>query len=129
MTLQLYQIDNSLCANAASPPPPPHTLPSGPPFISSFSLLDSMPHHPTPATNPFCLHNGLWPMYNKQFSLSLPPPLLNEHNLLCQSQSGFHPQHSCHTALAKLCNNWLSAVNNSDIVGAVFLELKKKKSF
>ena len=50
---------------------------------------------------------------------------LNEHNLLCQSQSGFHPQRSCLTALAKLCNNWLSAINNSEVVGAVFLDLKK----
>ena len=29
---------------------------------------------------------------------------LNEHNLLCQSQSGFCPQYPCHTALSKLCN-------------------------
>ena len=52
---------------------------------------------------------------------------LNEHNLLCQSQSGFRLQHSCHTALAKLCDNWLSVINNSEVVGAVFLDLKKKK--
>ena len=32
------------------------------------------------------------------------PNFLTEHNL---SQSGFRPQHSCHTALAKLCDNWL----------------------
>ena len=50
---------------------------------------------------------------------------LTEHNLLCQTQSGFRPQHSCHTALAKLCDNWLSAINNSEVVGAVFLDLKK----
>ena len=46
-------------------------------------------------------------------------------SLLCQSQSGFRPQHSCHTALAKLCDNWLSDINNSGVVGAVFLDLKK----
>ena len=51
---------------------------------------------------------------------------LTENNLLCQSQSGFRPQHSCHTALAKLCDNWLSDINNSEVVGAVFLDLKKK---
>ena len=28
------------------------------------------------------------------------PTFLTEHNLLCQSQSGFRPKHSCHTALA-----------------------------
>ena len=38
---------------------------------------------------------------------------------------GFRPQHSCHTALAKPCDNWLFAINNSEIVGAVFLDLKK----
>ena len=50
---------------------------------------------------------------------------LTEHNLLCHSHSGFRPQHSCHSALAKLCDNWLSAINNSEVVGAVCLDLKK----
>ena len=47
---------------------------------------------------------------------------LNERNLVCQSQSGLR---SRHTALAKLRDNWLSAIKNSDIVGALFLDLKK----
>ena len=47
------------------------------------------------------------------------------HNLLCQSQSGFRTRHSCHTALAKQCDNWPSAIKNSEVVGAVFLDLTK----
>ena len=39
-----------MCIRMPLPPPPP-------PFISSFSLLDSMP--PTPTPHPFCLYNGL----------------------------------------------------------------------
>ena len=50
---------------------------------------------------------------------------LNERDLLSQSQSGFRPKHSCHTALTKLFDNWLTAINNSEVVGAVFLDLKK----
>ena len=45
--------------------------------------------------------------------------------MLSQSQSGFRPKHSCHTALTKLFDNWLTAINNSEVVGAVFLDLKK----
>ena len=41
------------------------------------------------------------------------------------SYLGFCPKHSCHTALAKLCDSWLSKINNSQVVGAVFLDLKK----
>ena len=50
---------------------------------------------------------------------------LTEHNLLCQSQSGFRPQRSCHTVLAKLCGNWLSAINNSRLLVLFFLTWKK----
>ena len=50
---------------------------------------------------------------------------LNERSLLSQPQSGFRPKHSCHTALANLCDSWLSQINNSRVVGAVFPDLKK----
>ena len=45
---------------------------------------------------------------------------LNERDLLSQSQSGFRPKHSCHTALTKLFDNWRTGINNSEVVGAVF---------
>ncbi|WP_419587318.1 endonuclease/exonuclease/phosphatase family protein, partial [Thiolapillus sp.] len=38
----------------------------------------------------------------------------NERDLLSHSQSGFRPKHSCHTALTKLFDNWLTAINNSE---------------
>ena len=54
--------------------------------------------------------------------------LLNhlEHNqLLHQSQSGFRPGHSCHTALTCMAERWLSAINQSKVNGVVFLDFKK----
>ena len=50
---------------------------------------------------------------------------LNERDLLSLSQSGFRPKHSCHTTLTKLFDNWLTTINNSEVVDAVFLDLKK----
>ena len=50
---------------------------------------------------------------------------LNERDLWSLSQSGFRPKHSCHTALTKLFDNWLTAINNSEVDSAVFLDLKK----
>ena len=40
-------------------------------------------------------------------------------------QSGFRRQRSCHTALIRLCDTWLSAVNKTQVAGAVFLDLKR----
>ena len=88
---------------------------------------------PLPKTNDLSEPNNfrpisILPLLSKPIERHVHKYLLNfltEHNLLCQSQSGFRPQHSCHTALAKPCDNWLSAINNSEVVGAVFLELKK----
>ena len=40
-------------------------------------------------------------------------------------QSGFRRKHSCNTALARLTDSWLSAINRSDLSGDVFLDLKK----
>ena len=50
---------------------------------------------------------------------------LENNKLIHQYQSGFRPDHSCHTALMRLCDGWLSAINGSEIVGTVFLDFKK----
>ena len=50
---------------------------------------------------------------------------LSSNNLLYQYQSGFRPLHSCHTALVHLCDTWLTAINNTELIGTVFLDFKK----
>lgn len=50
---------------------------------------------------------------------------LEEHNLIYEQQSGFRKQHSCQTALTKIVDNWLTAINNNEIVGTLFLDLTK----
>ena len=45
--------------------------------------------------------------------------------LIHQDQFGFRPDHSCHTALTRSCDGWLSAINSSEIVSTVFLDFKK----
>ena len=51
--------------------------------------------------------------------------LLWRNNLFHTLQSGFRSKHSCHTALSAMCDMWLSAVDRSEIVGAVFLDFRK----
>jgi len=50
---------------------------------------------------------------------------MEEKALFHQFQSGFRPNHSCHTALTSLCDTWLAAINQTEINGAVFLDFKK----
>ena len=50
---------------------------------------------------------------------------LENNNLIVSSQSGFRPKHSCQTALTKMCESWLTAINNESVVGAVFLDFHK----
>ena len=50
---------------------------------------------------------------------------MEKHNLFHILQSGFRSKHSCHTALSAMCDMWLSAVDHSEIVGAVFLDFRK----
>ncbi|VDI69764.1 Hypothetical predicted protein [Mytilus galloprovincialis] len=40
-------------------------------------------------------------------------------------QSGFRANHSCQTALTALIDKWLKAIDDGDLVGAVFLDLAK----
>ena len=50
---------------------------------------------------------------------------MEKHNLFHTLQSGFRSKHSCHIALSAVCDMWLSAVDRSKIVGAVFLDFRK----
>ena len=40
-------------------------------------------------------------------------------------QSGFQCRHSCQTAITRLTDTWLSAINNRRMPGAVFLDFRK----
>ena len=46
-------------------------------------------------------------------------------NLFHPFQSGFLQRHSCHAALIRVCDTWLAATNQTQLTGAVFLDLKK----
>ena len=50
---------------------------------------------------------------------------LESNKFLCRNQSGFRKSHSCQTALTKIVDNWLHALNNGKTEGAVFLDLSK----
>ena len=50
---------------------------------------------------------------------------LEKRQLLHPFQSGFRRKYSCNTALARLTNSWLTAMNNSEVSRIVFLDLKK----
>ena len=50
---------------------------------------------------------------------------LEKRQLLHPFQSGFRRKYSCNTALARLTDSWLTAMNKPEVSGVVFLDLKK----
>ena len=50
---------------------------------------------------------------------------MEENNLFTKNQSGFRENHSCHTALVKMIDSCLHAINKSEFTGIVFLDFKK----
>ena len=50
---------------------------------------------------------------------------VEKNELIHDFQSGFRQAHSCHTALVRLCDTWLNAINDKKLTGAVFLDFKK----
>ena len=49
----------------------------------------------------------------------------NNNNLLHQRQSGFRYNHSCQTALTLITEEWLEAINNSELTGVLMVDLCK----
>ena len=50
---------------------------------------------------------------------------MESNKLFHKFQSGFRKDHSCNTSLTALVDTWLSAINDEEITGAVFLDFKK----
>jgi len=50
---------------------------------------------------------------------------METHGLYYMLQSGFRPNHSCHTALSHLTNSWLHSMNKAEMTGTLFLDLSK----
>ena len=50
---------------------------------------------------------------------------LESNNLIYNRQSGFRENHSCQTALIKLLDEWITAIDRNEIVGALLLDLSK----
>ena len=50
---------------------------------------------------------------------------METHQLFMPSQSGFRPKHSCQTAIMKMCDAWLAALNRGETAGVVFLDFSK----
>ena len=48
-----------------------------------------------------------------------------KNNLLYHLQSGFRSSHSCQSAVTTMLDSWLSAINQGELTGAVFLDLRK----
>ena len=48
-----------------------------------------------------------------------------ETDIIHKTQSGFRKDHSCHTALIRLIDNWVTDIDSGKLVGAVFLDLRK----
>ena len=50
---------------------------------------------------------------------------LSKYNLLHKAQSGFREKHSCQTALIHLIDQWIMSIDNENMIGTIFLDLKK----
>ena len=46
-------------------------------------------------------------------------------NLIKVAQSGFRKRHSCETALLKITDKWMEAIDSGFCIGTVFLDLRK----
>ena len=50
---------------------------------------------------------------------------MNKYNIIHESQSGFRQTHNCQTALIKLIDQWMAGIDKGDIIGSIFVDLRK----
>ena len=50
---------------------------------------------------------------------------LDKHSLLYKRQPGFRNNHSCESALTAIVDDWISAIDNNELVGTILLDLSK----
>ena len=50
---------------------------------------------------------------------------LDKHSLLYERQPGFRNNHSCESALTAIIDDWISAINNNELVGTILIDLSK----
>lgn len=63
-------------------------------------------------------------IFERHVSSSL-KQFIEHNNLFYTRQSGFRSNHSCQTALVKLVDDWIAAIDNNAVVGTIFLDLSK----
>ena len=71
---------------------------------------------------------SLLPTISKIFEKHIAKQLhiyLESTGLLNKTQSGFRKYHSCQTALINIVDSWLKQIDNGNLVGTIFLDLKK----
>ena len=99
-------------------------------FPSFFKQARVIPLHKSGPTNdpnnyrPISILSAL----SKPFERHIHSHMLNHltrYDLLHSSQSGFRPNHSCHTALVSMVEKWLNNINDNTFTAALFIDFAK----
>lgn len=67
-------------------------------------------------------------MYEKILELIVKEQIqmyIQSNNIITEHQSGFRKNHSCETALQSIIDEWKLIVSEGEIVGVIFLDLKR----
>ena len=99
-------------------------------FPKVFKLAKVIPIHKKGSRNdknnyrPISILPGISLILERHVSSHLKQYFENN-QLFYHRQSGFRAKHSCQTALIRLLDDWISAIDNGEIVGTVFVDLSK----
>lgn len=100
-------------------------------FPSSFKLAKVIPAYKNKGSKHSVSNYrpiAILPIMSKILEKHVKRHLMNflaKYNILYTKQSGFRLNHSCQTALTALIDRWLKAIDDGNMIGAVFLDLAK----